>query len=246
MRQRKYILLAAIILLGSCTTYELDLTNQFRSVKVFFQDIDQKQYENEKDGKNWHLNSLDTAASIDDLSFEERNVVLELNKVRTDPGKYAELYLVPLRHRYSGNRYQDGNVTIITEEGLPALDECIEVLSRTRPVVALSHNEKLHEMAKDHVLKQGQTRQTGHSSPNGDSFQDRVRIWGKGMSYVGENISYGESSARDIVIQLLIDDGVPGRGHRENILNADYDQVGVSIGPHQEYAYMCVIDFGRH
>jgi uncharacterized protein YkwD len=59
----------------------------------------------------------------------------------------------------------------------------------------------------------------------------------------GENINYGNDDARRIVASLLIDDGVPSRGHRRNLLNGTFKFVGVSIGPHPVYGHMCVIDF---
>ena len=66
------------------------------------------------------------------------------------------------------------------------------------------------------------------------------------QGYTGENISYGDDNARNIVIQLLVDDGVPSRGHRKNILNFKFDEVGVSVGKHSGYGSMCVIDFGKY
>jgi hypothetical protein len=71
---------------------------------------------------------------------------------------------------------------------------------------------------------------------------NRYGQWGGGA---GENISYGEREAREIIIQLLIDDGVANRGHRNNNLNKSFGCVGVSIGTHSRYETMCVLDFAN-
>ena len=60
---------------------------------------------------------------------------------------------------------------------------------------------------------------------------------------VAENIAYGGYSARGVVIQLIVDDGVPGRQHRRNIFNPDYRFVGVACGTHTRLHDMCVMDF---
>ena len=41
-----------------------------------------------------------------------------------------------------------------------------------------------------------------------------------------ENLVGGQITARMSVIQLLIDSGIPGRGHRYNILNPIWTHVG--------------------
>lgn len=41
---------------------------------------------------------------------------------------------------------------------------------------------------------------------------------------------------------LIVDDGVPDRGHRQAIFNPAYTQVGVSCGRHVVYDWVCVID----
>jgi len=61
---------------------------------------------------------------------------------------------------------------------------------------------------------------------------------------VGENIYYGEFTAEEIVLQLLIDEGIEDLGHRKNILNPRFNSIGVSIKPHKSYVYNCVMSFG--
>jgi len=49
------------------------------------------------DATNWDISALDTAAETDYLSPAEKDVILEMNKARADPKKYAELYLNPYK-----------------------------------------------------------------------------------------------------------------------------------------------------
>jgi uncharacterized protein YkwD len=58
----------------------------------------------------------------------------------------------------------------------------------------------------------------------------------------GENIDYGATGLQ-VVIDLIVDDGVPSRGHRRNVLDPAFRAVGIAVGPHRTYGTMCVIDF---
>jgi hypothetical protein len=58
-----------------------------------------------------------------------------------------------------------------------------------------------------------------------------------------ENITYGRHGAREIVLALIVDDGVRGRGHRKNIFNPTYDVAGAAYGPHARFGSVCSIDF---
>ena len=79
---------------------------------------------NDPDDINWDISALDTAANADYLSTDEKDVILEMNKVRADPKKYAELYIKPmLEYNWGGlfgeNSYfvPEENVYMRTNEG---------------------------------------------------------------------------------------------------------------------------------
>ena len=57
-------------------------------------------------------------------------------------------------------------------------------------------------------------------------------------------IEYGASDAMDAVRQLIVDDGVPDRGHRSILFDPSLRFAGVSCGAHPAYRSMCVIDLG--
>jgi uncharacterized protein YkwD len=197
------------------------------------------------DAAHWDIASLDTAGNVDYLSPVEKDVILEMNKVRSDPEKYAELYIRPRLRYYNGNVYQaPGQITIQTSEGKKAVEGCINALVKMRGVRLLSPERGLFLAARDHVLDQGKTGRTGHDGSDKSTPSSRTARYGKG-DYVGENIAYGTSAGREIVVDLLIDDGVPSRGHRRNIMEGDYNQAGTSTGPHPQYGSMCVINYAR-
>jgi len=131
----------------------------------------------------------------------------------------------------------------MTNEGLSALDECIRELEHARPVSSLEPCKGLTLAARDHTHDQGRTGSTGHTGSDGSSVVNRLDRYGRWDLSAGENISYGFNEARKIVAALLIDDGVPSRGHRKNLLNNNFNVVGVDIGPHRVYGDMCVMDF---
>lgn len=180
------------------------------------------------------------------LTAAEEELVRELNAVRADPRGYAEGVVKPMTKLFRGKLLAyPGEVPIVTQEGVAAVEQCYRFLREAAPVPALQMSEPLGRAAADQVRYQGPRGEVGHGGPAGQSPADRVHKYAPRIGYIGENIAYGTDQPRRIVAQLLIDDGVPSRGHRENIMNPDYDLVGLSIGPHKVYGSMCVMVFAR-
>jgi uncharacterized protein YkwD len=198
------------------------------------------------DAAHWDIAKLDTAKDADYLTGIEKDVILEMNKVRSDPKKYAELYIQPELKYYNGNNYsKPRQITIVTQEGKKAVEGCITALSKAKGVPILSPELGLSLGAKDHATDQGKTGQTGHNGSDKSTPFTRIQRYGKGYTTAGENLAYGPTTGRDIVVQLLIDDGVPSRGHRTNIMNSGFTQTGVAFGTHPQYRTMCAITYGK-
>ncbi|MDR2746551.1 MAG: CAP domain-containing protein [Treponema sp.] len=194
--------------------------------------------------EDWDIAALDTARAVNYLTEIEKDIVLELNKVRSNPRKYAELYIKPRLAYFNGNRYSEpGKITILTNEGPRAVQECYDVLCSSESSPLLMPSRGMSRAAKDHVSDQGPGGATGHNSSGGASFSDRLNSYGKWSGGAAENISYGKNTGREIVVQLLIDDGTPSRGHRKNNLGKSYTFAGVAAGNHSRYGTMAVIDF---
>ncbi len=174
----------------------------------------------------------------------EGQVLAVLNAVRADPAGFAE-QLRAFRGYFHGASYvlpgrQERN---LTEEGVGAVDEAIAFLGRQRALHPMAPAGLLEAAAADHVSEQGAANSVGHGGEDGSSPGDRVRRRGGG-EYVAEVIEYGASDPVDAVRQLIVDDGVPDRGHRSILFDPSLRFAGVSCGAHPSYRSMCVIDFG--
>lgn len=172
------------------------------------------------------------------------DIVAELNAARTDPAAYARKARA-LRALFSGDRIErPGEIALVTREGPAAVDEAIAFLERQTPLPALRENPGLARAAADHAGEQGRTGEVAHVGADGSSPSDRMRRYGR-WSATGEAIAYGPDRAEDVILQLIVDDGVPDRGHRRILFNPSYTLVGAACAPHPVWRTACVLDFAR-
>lgn len=74
-------------------------------------------------------------------------------------------------------------------------------------------------------------------------MSQRLDMFGEWRVTCGENISYGCDKATEICIQLIVDDGVPSRGHRTNFFKSEFKVMGSFSGPHKSYGNMTTLDY---
>ena len=171
-------------------------------------------------------------------------LLTETNLARTAPQRYAG-YLRELRRHFVGNGYlmPGSSETVMTTEGVAALDEAVRFLQNQAPLHALTWAPGLAEAAADLVRDEGPSGEVGHTGRQSGDMRQRIERHGTWLTRIAENIGYGPDTARLMVMQLIIDDGVPNRGHRKNIFNPTFKVAGAACGPHQNYRHMCVMDF---
>ena len=170
-----------------------------------------------------------------------RKVVDEINRARAHPKAYAE-YLRPWLDQFGGRLLKiPGEIALETQEGRPAVAEAIAFLERAEPLPPLAWSPGLAQAAQEHVQEQAGGA-TGHAGRKGSTPFQRMERFGRWQDSAGEAIAYGPDDPRRVVLNLLVDDGVPSRGHRKSLFNPEFHVAGAALGPHAEYGHLCVID----
>ena len=184
------------------------------------------------------------AAALEEILPE--HVLAEINLARTEPQRYVE-FLNEFRKQFHDNSYLIPGTDVIVEttEGVAAVDEAVAFLADRKPIPPLVWSAGLAASAAELVLEQSRSGATGHHGKRSGGLSARTKNHGMRQKTIGENIAYGPNSARAMVIDLIIDDGVPNRGHRKNLYNPIFKKVGISCGFHPRYETMCAIDFSQ-
>jgi hypothetical protein len=174
------------------------------------------------------VRELNTASEANYLNDEEKKVILVMNMARHNGPLFVRTLLA--------DYVEEKKV-----ENSSYLRSLRKDLNNVEGLIPLQPEKDLTSAARGHAIKSGETGRVGHQD-----FNKRFDpLMGNPYTHVGENCSYGYETAMDIVISLLIDEGIKDQGHRKNILSVDFNSVGVAIRPHKTYRINCVTDFGH-
>ena len=176
------------------------------------------------------------------MSITEK-VFEELNECRTNPSKYSQKLAKTLKF-YRGKVFErPGSEAIETEEGTANVQACISYMKSITAIAPLEHSPGLTLAAQLHADDIGPSGRMSHIGEDGSEPSDRIEKYCQWSGHLGENIDYGNSSPEDIVVSLLVDDGVLARGQRLNIMKKEHKYVGIGFSYHSEHEYVCVIVF---
>ena len=169
-------------------------------------------------------------------------IVREMSLARQNPGLYAT-FIEEHRALYQGNLLvRPGRIAMRTKEGTRAVDEAIRYLRKASPRAPLAFSPGMSQAAADHCAGQAGGGMS-HKGRDGSNAADRISRYGTWGGSWGENLACGRSGAREIMIALIIDDGVRGRKHRDNIFNPQFNYAGAAVGSHATYRTICSIGF---
>ena len=162
----------------------------------------------------------------------EDEVLKLLNVVRTNPQGFINSHVKEYlkENNLTKNRYAQS---------------LISDLKKCAKMGALKTSKALTDVAQLHALDMGTSGMVGHTSSDGTTFSERLRKQGKAGGMIAENCDYGNEEPLDIVMALLIDDGIKSLGHRKNILEPHYQWIGIAIEKHKTYRVNCVMDFAE-
>ncbi len=165
------------------------------------------------------------------------------NQVRSNPQSFIPKLeaMLPL---FQGDVYrQPGKIALRTNEGPSAVKECIDYLRNAKPVHELIFNDGMSQACTDHANDIGPKNMVAHSGTDGSSFSKRLERYGDWTGTVGENCEFGGETGEEIIINLMVDDGVSNRGHRKNMFSPDFKYVGIACGYHGAYDHCTVLDY---
>jgi len=125
-----------------------------------------------------------------------------------------------------------GKIRLRTREGVGAWIGAEQQLLNATPMAAFEWSDALALAARDHCLDTGPRGMTGHVGSDGSTLSQRIARYGDVGGPAAENIAYEQIDGAAYMRQLYIDDGLPKRGHRVNMLNPALKVTGMHACDH--------------
>ena len=167
------------------------------------------------------LEEANTAKSVKYLTAAEKEVIQYINLCRLYPAEFASIEV----KNYNG-------VPGIKDSSLKKYKaSLLKDLANREPCDALEIDKTLNDDASCFANELSRSNRVGHERKDCEERQ------------YAECLAFGNETARQVVLDWLIDSGVSSLGHRKNCLNSKYGKAGVSIASHKEYGKCAVAEF---
>lgn len=205
----------------------------------------------------WFGEEQRVTAQNDDTSItlfignDTMNVNGENIRLLTPPIIYNDFTFVPLRavSEAAGATvdWDGGTRTVTITAQKSTFDswgyEVLELVNAERTKyghVPLKWDDSLAELAEEHCRDMIERDFFAHDNPDGETPFDRMKNAGIAYWTAGENIAAGQSSP-----QAVVDAWLNSPGHRKNILNEDFEYMGVSAVKGGSYGIYWAQEFAR-
>jgi hypothetical protein len=174
---------------------------------------------------------------------KRRSAILDThNRLRADPVAFIPFIEKYIRYIKEDNvLYIPNQQSVQLREGVKGFLDAIDFLNKQRPLHTLTFDESLSDAAQEYANMLGE-KGLVHNE-NGLSVSERVEKFCEWETICAESIDYGSQTAEDVIISLLVDDGVNNKAHRELLFNKNIKYIGIGISKHKSYGTVTVIDY---
>ena len=178
-----------------------------------------------------------------DYNQLSKEILQGTNHLRTDPKSFIPKLEATMKQFKGTILSKPMEYAVQTVEGKDAFIDAINFLKNQKPVPTLQYDERLSKSSRDHVADLGPKGLASHEGSDGKSVYDRIEKYCEWDRICSENIDLGGRTADDILVNLLVDDGVPDRGHRNIIFSNEIRFFGCMPGLHKDFGIITVINY---
>ena len=170
-----------------------------------------------------------------DFPLISKKLFEEQNKIRTNPKSYIPKLENWLSKFRQNTLYLLNENPLRTFEGVSAVKEAINFLSNQRSLPEYEYSKELSQSALDHVNDIGKNGLTTHEGSDNNNLTDRIEKYIEWDGACAESIDFGFCEPENIIINLLVDDGISERYQRCNLFSSTYKFSGIAFGKHRDF-----------
>ncbi len=172
------------------------------------------------------------------MSFE-RDLVEQINFLRTNPKKFAEKLNKYLSY-FKGNvlNIPERPLGISTIEGPKAYKDAISYLERQKPLEPLDPSKGLFRVAIDF---QKAIQRKNIEDVDSVDIEKIIDKYGTFYGEFSRATDYGSQTPEQALISLVVSDGDPTREQRKALLSSAFKKVGVAFGTHKTFKNCTII-----
>jgi Cysteine-rich secretory protein family len=175
-------------------------------------------------------NVLQAQPVFNSLSKSGQELVYWVNLMRKNPKAFKDRYILPFLEQFPEAHSKEAK-TLLT------------LMSDINVLPQLTLSPLLTGTSQDHAAFLAGKKVISHTGRGGKGFARRMAEVGV-TDCAGENIFDGQDDALVVLILLLIDTGVPGAGHREALLNPEFNTTGIGVSSMDAKRVVFVQQFG--
>lgn len=163
------------------------------------------------------LHQLESNSLYRNLPTREKDLFYWTNYFRQNPRRFQETILLEfyLQFPEAKSAYSKS-----LEVDIIKAPSSLQMLLPDNGLLSAAQQHASDLVKRDGVIS--------HTSSNGKTFVQRLQEAGK-YKCGAENVYIGSPSGLESLITLLIDNGVPDKGHRMNLLDPNFGRMGVSF-----------------